>query len=161
MFLVSQTLREKLTSLMEQSINVCIPVDNDEVRVSAVVNVLLTSLENIHSLWRVKSYLSQNQIQSYTSHVNKFRQMWTVLKWKPTVWVHWLCAHSVFYVSTHHSMYLFSSIPTEHRHQGFKRDLRVVFHGYKYKNPRVSSSSLTRSVNLDALDQALRLLPPL
>jgi hypothetical protein len=40
----------------------------------------------------------------------------------------------------------------------FKHDLRHAFSGWKLSNPRLASSYLCTVVNMDALDQGLRIL---
>ena len=75
--------------------------------------------------------------------------------WKPTVWVHWLCAHSGYNVEKYANLYSHSSLPTERRHQGFKLDLRHAFQGWKVASPIVASSFLRCVVEQDALYLAL------
>ena len=61
-------------------------------------------------------------------------------------------------MQTYGGLYAFSSIPSEHRHQRFKRDLRITFQGWKYKAPLRCKGYLKRVIELDALDQGLRSL---
>jgi hypothetical protein len=73
-------------------------------------------------------------------------------------WVHWTCAHSEFYITSYKTLYSFSSIPSEHRHQRFKRDLRNTCQAWKHKDPVRCTGYLKRCVEMDALDQGLRAL---
>ena len=102
--------------------------------------------------------MSNPQLKLYIDAVDLLRKTWTTLGWKPRAWVHWICAHSSFYMATYRSISTFSSIPTEHRHQTFKMDLVHAFEGWKFKNPVLTQCWLSRVVQLDALDQGLRIL---
>ena len=89
----------------------------------------------------------------YNACVTKFAMAWNAFKWRGTVWVHWAIAHSGFLLRTHGSIYLFSSIPTEHKHKGFKVDMRHTFHARVARCPRVSRGV----VDNHGLDAALRI----
>jgi hypothetical protein len=125
--------------------------------VSVVCRILMRSLHVVHTLWRTKEYLTHAQVVEYERNIELFAKCWHAFKWKPSVWVHWMVAHSTFYVKLHKTIYLFSSVPTEHRHQLFKLDLRHSFQGWKLINPRCNERGLRHVVELDALDQGLRL----
>lgn len=111
----------------------------------------------MHKHWCSKTLLTDVEIVQYHSAVDTFRHAWVGLKWKPTVWVHWACAHSGFFVSMYKSLYAFSSIPTEHRHQKFKQDLRNTCQAWKFQAPLRCKGYLVRCLELDALDQGLRM----
>ncbi len=128
------------------------------VKYHAIIRMLLRSIHAIHQFWNQRQILSTPQLTFYVDAVDLLRKTWTSLGWKPTVWVHWICAHSTFYMATYRSISTFSSIPTEHRHQNFKMDLRHAFEGWKFKNPLLTQRWLSRVVQLDALDQGLRIL---
>ena len=108
-------------------------------------------------MWRVKTLFTDVQVQEYVADIDTFAQCWQAFGWKPTVWVHWVVAHSAFFVKRYKNLYLFSSIPTEFRHQRFKRDLRQACHAWKVRNPAASDHGLKHVVELDALDAGLRL----
>ena len=122
----------------------------------ACVRLLLGALQRIYLHWSSKSLLTADQIVQYRGDVDMFRHAWVGLNWKPTVWVHWACAHSGFFVSTYKTIYAFSSIPTEHRHQSFKQDLRNTCQAWKFRAPLHCKGYLKRCLELDALDQGLR-----
>jgi hypothetical protein len=123
----------------------------------SVVRLLLQSLSHLHALWCCKSLLSPVQLTEHRGAVEQFRQAWEGLGWKPTVWVHWACAHSCFFIETYRTIFSFSSIPTEHRHQRFKQDLRNTCSAWKFRDPLRCKGYLKRCVEMDALDQGLRL----
>ena len=56
-------------------------------------------------------------INTYEQSVTTMTHCWLALGWKPTVWVHWVCSHSTFFLRQHGSIHCFTSIPTENRHQ--------------------------------------------
>ena len=119
---------------------------------------MLTSLRFIHSVWRQQTYVSEAVVVSYKDSIAKFTVAWKALGWAGTVWVHWVIAHSGYLLQTHRSLYLFSSIPTEHKHKAFKVDMRHTFHGRSHKRPRVSAAGILHAVNNHALDVGLQLL---
>ena len=109
-------------------------------------------------MWCLKTILTTAEVVQYRADVDKFRAAWEGLRWKPAVWVHWVCAHSTYFVQTNRTLFGFSSIPTERRHQRFKLDLRITCQAFKYRDPSRCKGYLKRCVELDALDQGLRLL---
>ena len=132
--------------------------DNRHVLVATVLRIMLRSLKTIHDLWRTKSVLTNIEVERYEQAIKSFTSCWHAFKWKPSVWVHWMICHSGVFVRKHRSMYFFSSIPTEHRHQHFKLDLRHSFQGWKLCNPSISQRGLRHVIELDAIDQRIRLL---
>ena len=85
---------------------------------SAVLQVLLFNLRQVHAIWRQKEFVSDATLAAYASQVEKFAAAWNAFLWKGTVWVHWVIAHSTFLLRRHRSLYIFTSIPTEHKHKG-------------------------------------------
>ena len=70
----------------------------------------------------------------------------------------WPCnAHSDMFIREHGGLQMFSSIPTERRHQNFKRDLRNCFKGNWISGPAVAARGFAHLVSMDALDQGLSL----
>ena len=67
------------------------------VKIRLKVRILLTSLRWMHSIWSSKHLINDNDLSVYRSHLSRFMQAWTALTWKPTVWVHWIVAHSHFF----------------------------------------------------------------
>ena len=132
--------------------------DHRHMKFHAVFRILLRSIHTLHMFWNQKEKLTNSDFLSYVSDVDLLHNTWTSLHWKPSVWLHWVCAHSTFYMSTYRSISSFSSIPTEYRHQTFKMDLRHAFEGWKFKNPLLTQRWLCRVVDLDSLDQGLRIL---
>ncbi len=129
-----------------------------EVKVHAALRILLRALSCLHSFWRQKTYLTDHEVVEYQRNIDLFANCWHAFQWKPTVWVHWMVAHSGFFMKTYRTLYLFSSIPSEHRHQTFKLDLRHSFQGWKLQNPSYNERGLRHVVELDSLDQGLQLL---
>ena len=122
-----------------------------------VVKQLLLALHGLYQMWRQKTLFTDADVRMYSMHVDTLQ---TSLGWKPTVWVHWTCAHSLYYAERHRNIYAFSSLPTERRHQTFKLDLRHAFQGWKLASPVVASRFLRCVVEQDALDLSLSTLPP-
>lgn len=121
----------------------------------AVLRKLLLTLQQLFALWKRKAFLTVEQVGQHRASIQSLSQCWQALGWKPTLWVHWVCAHSHFFVARYRSMAVFSSIPTEHRHQRYKRDLRHAFMGWRLQRPLLSVGWLCRAVELDALDLGL------
>ena len=124
----------------------------------ACVRLALGALHTMYAHWSAKSLRSPEDIVDYRRAVDTFRHAWVGLQWKPTVWVHWACAHSSMFLANYRTGYAFSSIPTEHRHQHFKQDLRNTCQAWKFRAPLRCKGYLKRCLELDALDQGLRLL---
>ena len=91
-------------------------------------------------------------LAKYDSSIDQFAKCWHAFKWKPSVWVHRMVAHSGYYNRKHCSLYYFSSIPCKHRHQGFKRDLRHCFQGWKLLRPSLRVKGVRHVVELDSID---------
>ena len=124
-----------------------------------VVKYLLISLATVYKKWRQKCTFSPSDQSAYLKEVNSFRACWVALNWKPTVWVHWMCAHSVDVLASNCNLYAFSSLPTERRHQAFKLDLRHAFQGWKIASPRMTPKYLKCVIEQDALHLALSVAP--
>ena len=60
----------------------------------AVLQVLLGSLRSMHAIWRLRRRVTDEEVVSYRAMVGKFAQCWAALRWKGTVWVHWVIVHS-------------------------------------------------------------------
>ena len=135
-----------------------LPFGERPLLVTAILRILLRSLKLAHGFWHSKVELTLEDVTRYDLSIDQFAKCWHAFKWKPSVWVHWMVAHSGYYIHKHRSLYFFSSIPCEHRHQGFKRDLRHCFQGWKLLRPSLSVKGVCHVVELDSIDQALRLL---
>jgi hypothetical protein len=162
LFVTSDTLHAELVNLVQLHAPTLEVSWGDEPAPRSIyayvcLQIMLMHLKTMHTLWSLKTLLSASDLLKYKCSVRAFRNSWVAMGWKPTVWVHWVCAHSSFFMHEHRTLYAFSSIPIEHRHQKFKLDLRHAFHGWSYKNPRLSDRCLGHVLRLDALDQGLKI----
>ena len=148
--IVSVLQKHDMTHLVQYS-------HNRNLQFHVVVKFLLMAFFGIANTWKLRTILSPAEITLYKANVNTFSHCWTALAWKPTPWVHWLCAHSSFFVDLHLNIGSFSSLPTERRHQQFKLDLRHAFQGWKVASPITASRYLRTVVQQDSLDLALSL----
>ena len=130
--------------------------DGRQVAVHAALIVLLSNLRSMHQVWRQKTFLNDDQISRYSENVHKFAMAWQAFKWQGTIWVHWAIAHSGHLLRQHRSLYLFSSIPTEHKHKTFKLDVRHTFHGCSARRVRITKG-LVHVVDNHALDVVLKI----
>lgn len=98
LFLTNPAIRTKLVEHLKAAggQRSC-PFRQGQLYFFAVVRLLLQSLSHLHGLWACKSLLSPVQLTEHRGAVEQFRQAWESLGWKPTVWVHWACAHSCFF----------------------------------------------------------------
>ena len=114
LFLQDRDAHCALVSIAEKhSTDQCVSWDGSrQMKVHAVIRILLKSLHIIHTFWIQKLILTANQLLDYNAAICQFHKAWLALTWKPTVWVHWVCAHSSFYMNTYRSIQSFSSIPT-------------------------------------------------
>ena len=128
------------------------------VRFHFVLTTLLNHLTIMYGMWSNRKLLTPGDLAVYTASLRRFHDSWVHLQWKPTLWVHWVCSHSAFFLNATNSLSAFSSIPTEYRHQKFKRDLKNTAQSFRYLNPDLCKGYLQRVIELDALDMGLRLL---
>ena len=159
LFTVSPALHNELIGLVERhATGVTVPFSGRPFAVHGVLRILLRSFHRAWQFCGQRSLLTAAEVQEYCATVARFGEAWRALGWKPTVWVHWLVCHSGCLMAHHQSLFLFSSIPSERRHQGFKRDLRHSFMGWKISNPRASAAGYKHALELEALDHGLRAL---
>ena len=123
----------------------------------AVLRTMLRALMALHSVWIQKTFTPPNGVSLYQQDLQRFCICWHAFQWKPTVWVHWIVCHSLFFLRAYGTLYAFSSIPTEKRHQTFKRDLTQSFQGWRSHPTNPRGSGLTSTLRLDALDKGLEL----
>ena len=162
LFLESVGLQDRLVALVQASFGDTQVIFHGGrgVMLHAVVRTLLRGLGTLHAYWRQEGNLSDSQLQEYETALTRCRHCWEALQWRPTVWVHWVMAHSMCLLQTFRNLAVFSSMPSERRHQQFKRDLRHAFKGWQVVNPRVGTAALTHVLELDALDKGLLLHGP-
>ena len=110
--------------------------------VHAVLHSVLSCVAKLQTLWHHKAWLTDAQVEEGKSATTRLGQFGEMLGWKPTVWVHWAVAHSRFYMERYRSIYLFSSIPTEHRNSRFKVELRMCFKGWSVRRPLLNRRGL-------------------
>lgn len=163
MFLESKALQADLIGIVRDHSNVEFGVPQGDgttrsLQLWVVVTRIVQSLSTIHGLFRHKSVYSENQLTQLDGSMHILRSGWGALGWKSTPWVHWICAHSSFFARKYGSIYLFSSIPTERKNQPFKRDLKNCFKGWSLRRPMFTRNGLRHVVNMDALDQGIRLV---
>ena len=70
--------------------------------------------------------------------------------------MHCTVAHCGAVLQKYRNLYVFNSIPTEHRHKPFKLDVQNSMHGWCLRRPRVSPRDLTHVLNVETLDVGLR-----
>ena len=157
-FLQDPSAHEELIEFLEQSAPECKikMAPTRWVRLHALVRGMLRALSTLHELWWKHEPLTTADLQRYVNGVGTFADCWVAFQWRPTVWVHWVVCHSAFFMGQYHTLYTFSSLPSERKHQTFKRDVRHSFQGWRLSNPHLSCTALVHLLELDALDQGLR-----
>ena len=85
-----------------------------------LIEVLLRNMRSLYALWRQKTPLTNGQVQKAKTHCRKIGEAWLRLGWKSTPWVHWTVAHCGAVLQKYRNLYVFCSIPAEHRHKRFK-----------------------------------------
>ena len=93
----------------------------------------------------------------YRFLATRFGDLWKAIGWKVSTWVHWIVRHSSALVDLHHSIYLFSSIPTERRNVEFKLDVTHCYKGWKMSRPYACTFGFAHVLDLSALDIGLLL----
>jgi hypothetical protein len=158
-FLTKEDMRKKFTAKVEQLAGVAeVNSGGRRIRYFFVLSILLQNLATMYHYWACRDVLTPEALSAYSGALGRFVECWEGFAWKPTPWVHWVCAHSKAFMHTHLNWSVFSSIPTEHRHQKFKRDLRNTCQSHKFLNPDRCRGFLQRVIELDALDMGLMVL---
>ena len=85
-----------------------------------LVAVFLRDFGALQKLWRKKEPLTDVEVASAKTLCQSIGTCWQALGWKPTPRVHWTVAHSHYFLAKYRTLYLFSSVPAEHRHRRFK-----------------------------------------
>ena len=124
---------------------------------SVIIATMLLSLRTLHAYWNSQQLLSATAVDTCQQSAHKVSECWATLQWKPTPWVHWLCAHSSHLLSLYHTLYHFSSIPTEQRHKWFKQDLAHSFRGYSTAVPAAPGFAMRHLQRMYSLDVGLLL----
>ena len=126
------------------------------VYVWVVVDVLLCNFTSLYGLWKERVPLTAAQISAPRAHTAKIGECWVKMGWEPSSWVHWVVAHFAALLKRYGTLYIFSSIPSEHRHKPFKVVVKNSFRGWCLQRPRVSRRGLGHVMGMEALDIGLR-----
>ena len=126
------------------------------VYVWVVVDVLLRSLTSLYGFWKECVPLTAAQISVVRAHTTKIGECWVKLGWESFSWVHWVVAHSAALLKRYGTLYIFSSLPFEHRHKPFKVAVTHIFRGWCLQKPRASRRGLGQVTGMEALDIGLR-----
>ena len=121
-----------------------------------LIEVMLRNMRSLYALWRQKTPLTNGRVQEAKTHCRKIGEAWLPLGWKSTPWVHWTMAHCGAVLQKYRNLYVFSSIPAEHRHKPFKLAVKNSMRGWCLRRPRVSRRGLTHVLNMETLDVGLR-----
>lgn len=95
-----------------KTIKKVVKIGNGALKFSSSIEALFRALHGLHAFWRQKTSLTQSDRQKYRLLVERFGMVWHALGWRVSTWVHWTVCHSSALVDRHHTIYLFSSIPT-------------------------------------------------
>ena len=120
-----------------------------------LIEVLVRNMRSLYALWRQKTPLTNGQVQEAKTQCRKIGEAWLRLGWKSTPWAHWTVAHRGVVLQKYRNLYVFSSIPAEHRHKPFKRAVKKSMRGGCLRRPRVSRRGLTHVLNMETLDLGL------
>ena len=121
-----------------------------------LIEVLLRNVRSLYALWRQKTPLTSGQVQETKTHRRKIGEAWLRLGWKSTPWVHWTVARCGAVLQKYRNLYVFSSIPAEHKHKPFNICDKNSMCGWCLRRPRISRRGLTHVLNMETLDVGLR-----
>jgi hypothetical protein len=133
-----------------------VEMNGTRVKVWVPVAAIFRSLFLLHRGWRTKTPFTDAEVRTYVGAVEQFGHAWKALGWTVPTWVHWTIRHSALVAKTWRNFYVFSSIPTERRHQEFKMDVRHCFQGWKLSKPYLTWRGLVHVLRLAALDVGLQ-----
>ena len=126
------------------------------VYVWVVMDVLRRNFTSLYGLWKERVPLTATQISAARAHTAKIGECWVKMGWESSPWVHWAAAHSAALLKRYATFYIFSSIPSEHRHKPFKVAVKNSFRGWYLQRPRVSRRGLGHVMGMEALDIGLQ-----
>ena len=86
---------------------------NGAIKVYTVVHTMWLALTHLHTLWRIKVYLSDVEVAQAERWAKKLRGCWKLMWWRATGWVHWTVCHSGWFVRKYCTMYFCSSVHRE------------------------------------------------
>ena len=121
-----------------------------------LIEVLLRNMRSLYALWTQKTPLTNGQVQEAKTHCCKICEVWLRLGWKSTPWVHWTVAHCGAVLQKYRNLYVFSSIPAEHRDKPVKIAVKNSMRGWCLCRPRLSRSGLTHVLNMATLGAGSR-----
>ena len=134
-------------------------VENKNLRVYTVVFSMLNGVLQLHTVWRQKTWLSDEEVSQAEQAAKELGHCWNLMGWKPTLWVHWTDAHSIWFLRKYGTMYMFSSVPTERRNSPFQTFLQSCFRCWSVRNPRMSTRGMAHILEMHALDEGLKGVP--
>ena len=88
-------------------------VEGKNVKVYTVVFSIIRSVVDLHGLWRKKTFLSDTEVACADQAAKQLGLCWSLMKWKPTLWLRSTVAHGAWVLRKYSSMYMFPSVPTE------------------------------------------------
>ena len=74
---------------------------------------------------------------------------------KKTLWVHWTAAHGGPVLRKCCNLYVFISIPSEHRHKPFRLAVKNTMRRWCLRRPRFLLCGLTHVLSMETLDVGL------
>ena len=80
-------------------------VENKNLRVYTIVFSMLKSVVQLHTVWRQKTWLGDEQAEQAAKQLG---HCWNLMGWKQTLWVHWTVAHSTWFLRKYRTMYIIS-----------------------------------------------------
>ena len=156
LFMTDHSKRQRLLQVVADPFNpVTVHYRGRTVLRQVPLSVLLSSLHYAWTVWSLRTVVSPDTLSRYQQAMSAFCEAWTALAWEHTPWVHWMACHSTAYLSVYETMYVFSSIPTEYRHKGFKLDISHSCMAWKLTRPTYTQRSLAHVIRMHALDLIL------
>ena len=121
-----------------------------------LIEVLLRNMRSLYALWRQITPLTNGQVQEAKTHCRTIGEAWLKLGLTSTPWVHWTVTLRGVVLQKYCNLYVFSTIPAEHRHRPLKLAVKKSMRGRCLRRPRVSRHGLTHVLNMETLDVGLR-----
>ena len=133
-------------------------VDGKNVRVYTIVFIIINSVADLHGLRRKKTFLSDAEVACVDQADKQIGVYWSLMKWKPTLWLHWTVAQGAWVLGIYRSMYMFTSLQTERCNSFFKTHLQNYFGAWSVCNPRIGKSGTAHILQMYALDEEFKAL---
>ena len=119
---------------------------------------IIRRVADLHGWWIKRTFLSDAEVACADQAAKQLGVRWSLMKWKPTLWLHWKGARGTWVLTKYITIYMFTSVPTERRNSPFNTHSQNCFKGWSVRNPRISKRGMAHILEMYALAEVLKAL---